>query len=99
MLKHIVMWEISEGEGKSKAENIEIVKLGLEALSQIISELKSLEMIKNEIPNGKNYDLMLVATVENEQDLEKYKNHPQHQEIAKYLSKITISRAAIDYNF
>ena len=40
MLKHIVMWKFKDSEGKTKDENIEIVKTGLEALPALNPDIK-----------------------------------------------------------
>ena len=40
MIKHIVMWKFKEeAEGKSRAENIAIVKADLEALKGVIPQI------------------------------------------------------------
>ena len=40
MLKHIVMWKFKDAEGKTKEENVEIVKNGLEALPPLVPHIK-----------------------------------------------------------
>ena len=39
---------------------------------------------------------MLVVRVLNEQALDAYKNHPEHQKVAAYVAKVTCGRAAVD---
>ena len=43
MLIHTVMWKFTDAEGKTAAENVEIVKTGLEALIGTVEVLKSIE--------------------------------------------------------
>lgn len=97
MLYHNVMWKFIDAEGKTKSENIDIVKFGLEALPQKISEIKSLTFIKNEVVCDRNFDAMLIVVTENEADLEAYKVNPEHQKVAAYVKKVTNGRAAVDY--
>lgn len=97
MLYHNVMWKFTDAEGKSKDENIDIVKSGLEALPSKIPQIKSLTFIKNEVVCDRNFDAMLVVATENEADLNTYKQHPEHQNVAKYVAKVTVGRAAVDY--
>lgn len=46
MLYHNVMWKFRDAEGKTLDENIEIVRAGLTALPEKISQIKSLTFIK-----------------------------------------------------
>lgn len=96
MLTHTVMWKFTDAEGKTKAENIEIVKSGLEALIDKVPVLISIEFFKNEVVCDRNFDAMLVVKVANEADLTAYKEHPAHREVASYVAKVTTGRAAVD---
>jgi len=45
MIKHIVMWRFKkEAEGKTKEENIQIIKKDLEALKGVIPQINELEV-------------------------------------------------------
>ena len=96
MLIHTVMWKFCDAEGKTKAENIEIVKEGLESLITEVPVLQSIEFFKNEVVCDRNFDAMLVVRVLNEQALDAYKNHPEHRKVAAYVAKVTCGRAAVD---
>lgn len=96
MLIHTVMWKFCDAEGKTKAENIEIVKEGLESLITKVPVLQSIEFFKNEVECDRNFDAMLVVKVLNEQALDAYKTHPEHQKVASYVAKVTCGRAAVD---
>lgn len=69
MLYHNVMWKFCDAEGKTLDENIEIVRAGLTALPEKISQIKSLTFIKNEVVCDRNFDAMLTVVTENEDDL------------------------------
>ena len=96
MLKHIVMWKFKDAEGKTKDENIEIVKNGLEALPPMISHIKKLTFLKNQVECERNFDALLVVETENEEELQKYKVHPEHKKVAAYVAKVTEGRGAVD---
>ena len=70
---------------------------GLTALPEKISQIKSLTFIKNEVVCDRNFDAMLTVVTENEDDLNAYKVHPEHQKVASYVKKVTSGRAAVDY--
>ncbi|MFY9198683.1 MAG: Dabb family protein [Acutalibacteraceae bacterium] len=100
MVKHIVTWKFYDSaEGKTKEENIEIVKNDLLSLKGVISEIKHIELGKDISCTDASYDLVLVTDFENNEDLESYRVHPEHQKIAKYVAKVTSYRGVIDYNF
>lgn len=100
MVKHIVTWKFHDtAEGKTKEENIEIVKNDLLSLKGIISEIKHIELGKDVSCTDASYDLVLVTDFENNEDLESYRVHPEHQKIAKYVAKVTSYRGVIDYIF
>ncbi len=96
MLKHIVMWKFKDAEGKTKDENIEIVKNGLEALPPLIPHIKKLTFLKNQVECERNFDALLVVETENEEELQKYKVHPEHKKVASYVAKVTENRGAVD---
>ena len=99
MIKHIVFFGLAESaEGKSKAENAEIIKTELENLKNLIPEIKSIEVGIN-CPNAPktNYDIALYSEFENFDTLNVYQEHPDHKKIAAYIGKVRISRAAVDY--
>ena len=82
------MWKFKDAEGKTKAENIEIVKNGLEALPEKVSHIKKLTFLENQIECERNFDALLVVETENEEELEKYKTHPEHKAVAYYVAKV-----------
>lgn len=96
MLTHIVMWKFCDAEGKTKAENVNMVKNGLESLLGKVPALQSIRFFKNEVVCDRNFDAMLVVEVEDEAALEAYKNHPEHKAVAAYVAKVTCGRAAVD---
>ena len=97
MLKHIVMWKFKDfAEGKSREENIEFIKSGLENLVNLIPQIKFLEVGKN-INADASYDAILYTEFESPEDLEIYQNHPEHKKISEYVSKVRNARVVGDY--
>ena len=48
--------------------------------------------------NSKNeYDAILISEFETMEDLETYKNHPEHIKVSNLCKSIRIDRQAIDY--
>ncbi len=101
MVKHIVFFHLlDEAEGKTKAENAQIIKEGLEGLIHLVPCLKKAEVGLN-IPNATktNFDLALVCEFDSWADLDAYQAHPEHVKVATYIGKCKDDRAAVDYEF
>ena len=55
---------------------------------------------KKKVLNPKNnYDAILISEFETMEDLEKYKNNPEHVKVSALCKQIRIDRQAIDYEF
>lgn len=99
MIKHIVFFQLAEqAEGKTKAENAQIIKEGLENLINLVPELKKIEVGINlsEAPTS-NYDIALYTEFETMKDLDTYTNHPEHQKVVSYIVKVKTGRVCVDY--
>lgn len=94
MIKHIVMWKFKEGEEK----NMQIFLQKLNDLKYKISEVKSIETGVNINPKNE-YDAVLISEFETMEDLEKYKNNPEHLKVSALCKTIRLKRQAIDYEF
>jgi phenylalanyl-tRNA synthetase alpha subunit len=99
MIKHIVFFGLAENaEGKSKAENSQIIKSGLESLIHVIPEIKKIEVgINYPCAPKTNYDIALYTEFDSFEAVDIYQEHPAHKKVAAYIGKVKISRAAVDY--
>ena len=101
MIKHIVMWKFKEeAEGKSKAENIGIVKKDLEALKGVIPQITNdFEVGINFTEADTAYDAVLVSSFISKEDLLAYRNDPRHKKAAGYNKKVRSERVVVDYEY
>lgn len=98
MIRHIVLWKLAEeADGRSKADNLKIMKEQLEDLVDLIPELISAEVGFN--VNGEEYDAALTCTFASMEDLKTYDSHPEHMKVREFISKVRLSRVAVDYEF
>ena len=96
MVKHIVFWSLKEtAQGRSKKDNILLMKQKLENLAEIIPQIKSLSVGLNE--NGGEYDICLDSAFENMEDLKKYDTHPEHEKVKEFVRSVVEKRAAVDF--
>lgn len=99
MIKHIVFFRLKEeAEGKTKAENAQIIKAGLMSLKDKVPCLRSIEVGIN-VPYAPqtDYDIALTCTFDTWADLNTYATHPEHLQVAAYIGKCKTERAACDY--
>ena len=94
MIKHIVMWQFKQGE----EENVKKFLDGLMKLKDIIPQLVNVETGVNINPDNK-FDAVLITEFRSIEDLETYKNHPEHIKVSDLCKSIRIERQAIDFEF
>ena len=79
MIRHIVMFKFRKMDDRENFERIRIeMKEKLDALPQVIKEIKTFETGINVNPIPRAWDLVLVSEFESMEDLEKYRVHPVH---------------------
>lgn len=96
-LRHIVSWKFS-GETKEQrdaqaAGAIEV----LAPLPEKISSVRAFSLHRNELFDGANFDLMLIADFDDEAGLEFYAKHPDHQPALQYMPTVAAARSAMDF--
>jgi hypothetical protein len=98
MLHHIVLFKLSETPGSDQKEKNRLeVKRRLEELPSKIDVIRSLQVGINIVQQERAFDVVLVSTFDNLEDLEKYRVHPAHQEFVAYVGKIREQVASVDY--
>jgi len=98
VVKHIVMWKLKDSHnGESKSEIIDHVKKILEELTTKIREIVELEVGVNFNPSEAAYDVVLYSVFNSREDLEIYQKHPDHLNVAGYISDVRTERTVVDY--
>ncbi|MBN2614015.1 MAG: Dabb family protein [Bacteroidales bacterium] len=99
MIKHIVMFRIKgKDEGEKKAR-VQILNEMLGLLKSSVKEIIYLETGVNISTRNVAFDLVLVTHFKNNEDLQVYINHPEHQEVVKYLDTVRQDVAVVDYEY
>lgn len=91
MLKHIVMWRLKD---PSDAPELKAI---LEALPAAIEEITSFQVGINTAQGDAACDVVLVSAFADEAALDRYRVHPQHQEVVTYLGERAAERYVVDY--
>ena len=97
MIRHVVMWKFKESaEGRSRRENMELVKERLLALPALIPQIKRLEVSFDFKGSEFSSDLMLLTEFDSREDLESYIVHPDHQKVGPIVRSVTEVRMSHD---
>ena len=102
MIRHLVWWTLApEAEGRTAAENANLMKQQLESLRGNIPGLLSIDVAVNFLDSSTlPVQVLLLTTHKNSEDLAAYATHPDHVAIAvNLIKKVTTSRQAIDAVF
>jgi hypothetical protein len=94
------MWKLKDvAEGKTKAENAEVMKELLEGLPQKIEELDSAEVGINILKGDEEAicDVVLTTECKSQEDLKAYAVHPDHQKVVEFIKKVVTERRVVDY--
>jgi len=99
MIAHIVMWRIAAAAGKSKEENAQLVRQKLTPLPEIIPEIKEYEIGLNETDSAAAFDVVLISRFQSWDDLQIYRQHPEHQRVAGFIASVRSETAVVDYEY
>ena len=98
MIKHIVMWKFKPfAEGKTRQENLLLVKSMLEALPEKIDFIRSMQVKLNVNPKEGMFDAVLLSEFDSLEDVANYRVHPEHKKISSYVALVREERASGDY--
>ncbi len=93
MFKHIVMWNIKEGYDKKEVHHN--IRNDLRSLMDIIPEIYDLDVLEN-VLEGNNRDIILIAEFKKKEDFLVYKTHPEHLKVVEYIKSTCTDRVVID---
>ena len=97
MIRHVVMWKLKENaEGKTKQENMEIIRDALFSLVSKIPQIKRMEIGFDCSFTDASMDLMLLTEFDTKEDLAFYAVHPDHVAVAAYVKKVVLTRVVLD---
>ena len=92
------MWKLKDSyNGESKSQIIDHVKKILEELPATINEILELEVGVNFNPSEAAYDVVLYSAFNSREDLDIYQKHPDHVNVAGYISEVRTERTVVDY--
>ena len=93
MIKHIVMFKLSEKTTK----NMEYAIKSLKSLEGNIETLKAIEIGSDFLESERSYDIVLTAQFDNQEDLKIYAQHENHLPVVKIMRSLCTSSVVVDY--
>ena len=100
MIRHVVMWKFKEtAEGRTKKENMDLVRERLLALPALIPQIKRLEVGFDKKGTDSSYDVMLLTEFDSMEALDEYIVHPDHKAVGPVVRSVTELRAVVDSEF
>lgn len=98
MTQHIVMFRFREDVPDTLRRTArESFKAGIEALPATISCIRKIHVGFNINPAEK-WDICLLATLDNLDDVRTYSAHPAHKAVASALMQYIAERACVDFD-
>jgi len=98
VIKHIVLFRLKDfTEGASKEENLTKFEELLSGLPEKIEEIKQFEFGSNISQSPNASDICLVSAFENEEDLDVYRNHPEHKKVVEFILKVSEESRVVDF--
>ena len=98
MITHIVMWKMKpEAQGRTGAENAQIMKERLEALNGRIPGLMHIEVGIDFSCSPASFDIALYSQFESRKALDDYQTHPEHMAVRKFVAEVIDGRHIVDY--
>ncbi len=94
MIVHIAMFKFKD---ESKESNIQEVVKRLNALLELIPELKSMEVGVNFTDSERAFDLSLYSTFDTKEELQAYAVHPEHLKVVELIKSVTLESKVVDY--
>jgi phenylalanyl-tRNA synthetase alpha subunit len=95
-IRHIVMWKLAAEDAETRAEHAAEIAERLGSLVGVVEEIQTLTVSTNVAYPEQNADVVLVADYADLDALDRYQEHPAHQEAAAFVRGVVASRASVD---
>ena len=100
MIKHIVLLKLfDEAGGLPKSKNILKLKEKLESLPGKIDVVLDFSVGLNVTESEHAFDMALESTFVSADELDDYRNHPDHDAILDFLELVVEKRVFVDYEY
>ena len=95
MVKHIVLWTLTEEAKKKIGAVADDLQTRFKSLLGVVDGLQTIEIGRNY--NGGNFDIVLYCEFATKEAQEKYQSHPAHLAVKKIVHSVVCGRECVDY--
>lgn len=96
-LRHIVNWKLSGETRTARDAQASEIAEALESLVGVVPSIRALAVHRNELFDGDNYDITLIADFDDADGLAAYATHPEHVAAGSIIKGYAVGRVATDF--
>lgn len=97
-LRHIVTWKLGGATRDERDTQAAEIIAALEALPGRVPSLRALSAHRNELHDGDNWDVTLVADFDDAEGLAAYAVHPDHLVAGAVIKQYAVGRVCTDFS-
>lgn len=96
-LKHVVSWKLNGATLEERNAQAEAIFGVLGPLAETVPSVRSLTLHRNELFDGENFDITLIAEFDDAEGLAEYVVHPEHVAAGSTVKPRVTQRVATDF--
>lgn len=96
-LRHIVSWQLSGDTRAARDAQAAEITAALAPLAGTVPSVRALTLHRNELFDGDNWDLTLIADFDDAEGLAAYATHPEHVAAGAIVKRHAVGRVATDF--
>lgn len=96
-LRHVVSWKLNGETFEDREAQAAEVIAAIEPLRESVPSVRALSVHRNELFDGANFDVTLIADFDDEAGLAVYAGHPTHLPVIELMKRVTAARTATDF--
>ena len=96
-IRHVVAFRLSDPDPQVRSAQAADAAERLRGLVGVVPSLRAMDAGANALDLPGNWDLVLVADVDDAAGLDAYVTHPEHEKVAAFIGGIRADRVAVDF--
>lgn len=96
-LRHCVSWKLGGETREARDEQAAEIIAALTPLAETVPSVCALTAHRNELHDGANWDVTLVADFDDAEGLAAYNEHPEHVAAGAVIKRHAVGRVATDF--
>ena len=97
LLRHVVSWKLSGASREERDAQAAEIIAALSPLAERVPTVRALSVHRNELFDGENWDVTLIADFDDAEGLQAYATHPDHVAAGAIVKSHAVGRVATDF--